>query len=101
MTTVESQIIDLQNKMDELQRKQQEIQKRKKDVIDLLVDDYNLHNNNIRKFMSSSRYHKRNAIFKNIDTFTQTRFDLLFKIIMIQNNKIKKLERIINSNSGR
>ena len=25
MTTVESQIIDLQNKMDELQRKQQEI----------------------------------------------------------------------------
>ena len=40
MTTIESQIIDLQNKMNQLQRKQKEVEQRKKNTIDVLFVDY-------------------------------------------------------------
>ena len=96
MTSIEKQITDLQNKMDELQRKQQEVEERKKNTIDALFVDYNIHNNNVRAFISNLSKHKSYRTYKQIDNLTQKRFDILFKIITAQNKKINELEKLIN-----
>ena len=97
MTSIETQIIDLQNKMDELQRKQLEVEQRKINTIDALFQQYNVYNNNVRAFIASLRRHNRNTVFQNIDSLTQKRFDMLFKIITAQNKKINELEKLINT----
>ena len=96
MTTIQNQIIDLQHKMDLLQKKQKEEEYRKKNTIDALYADYELHNNNIKTFISHLSNHSNNRVFKHIDSLTQKRFDILFKIITIQNNKINELEKLID-----
>ena len=96
MTSIETQITDLQNKMDELQRKQLEVERRKINTIDSLFVDYNIHNNNVRAFIASVRRHNSNTVVQNIDSLTQKRFDMLFKIITAQNKKINELEKLIN-----
>ena len=97
MTSIETQITDLQNKMDKLQRKQLEVERRKINTIDALFVDYNIHNNNVRAFIASVRRHNSNTVVQNIDSLTQKRFDMLFKIITAQNKKINELEKLINA----
>jgi len=97
MTSIETQIIDLQNKMDELQRKQLEVEQRKINTIDALFQQYNVYNNNVRAFIASVRRHNSNTVVQNIDSLTQKRFDMLFKIITAQNKKINELEKLINT----
>ena len=97
MTSIETQITDLQNKMDELQRKQLEVEQRKINTIDALFLDYNMHNNNVRAFIASVRRHNHSPVYKKIDSLTQKRFDMLFKIITAQNKKINELEKLINT----
>ena len=96
MTSIETQIIDLQNKMDELQRKQLEVEQRKINTIDALFQQYNVYNNNVRAFIASVRRHNSGPVYNKIDSLTQKRFDMLFKIITAQNKKINELEKLIN-----